>query len=121
ALTVTAIVVDPGDASLSLGEVAVLSATAQYSDGTSLPVSCSWTSSDESIVALSQPAGMTTLAEAVIEGTAEVTATYDGFVATAHITASYSIPTDPGVVYSQGVTDTQMGLFRYPSADSPPE
>lgn len=96
-LTITAaeidsIAIDPPTATISLGGTQVFTATATFSDGTTGPVSATWTSSSQGTATVTPGPATSTTATSVAPGTTTITATVGTEQATAQLTVGPFAP-----------------------------
>jgi len=89
----TSIVVSPSSASVQLPATQQFKATGKYQDGSSkdLTQAVNWTSSNSSVVTVSNSSGSNGLATMVGSGTANVTAAMEPVIASASVTVSSSV------------------------------
>jgi uncharacterized protein YjdB len=96
AATLDRVQIDPPAPTLPAGTTGTLTATASYSDGTTLDVTetAVWASSDDAIVSVSNTAGQRGALLARATGTATITARIAGGMATATVTVTAALLTE---------------------------
>ncbi|MGZ3450131.1 MAG: beta strand repeat-containing protein [Polyangiales bacterium] len=136
---VTSISITPSTVSVPAGVTYQYQATALYSDGTSKDVTAlaSWSSSDATIVAVSNALGSRGQAKSLAPGSVKITATYSGVSGTANATVTtaklktvqvtpfkptlpigYGIRLTATAIYDDGTTFTVTGQATWASTDS---
>ena len=102
--TISSIFVTPSAATVGVGQMVTLSATATYSDGTQNQISGSsvgWTSSAPNVATVTSPGGAVT---GVALGSATMTASSQGISGTATVTVTLSNITSLVITTNQGST-----------------
>jgi len=105
--TISSIYITPSAATVGVGQMVSLSATATYSDGSQNQISGSsvgWTSSDNTIATVTSPGGSVT---GVAIGTATITASAQGVTGTATVTVTLANITSLVINTTQGSTTNQ--------------
>jgi len=105
--TVSSIYITPSASTLAVSSTETLTATANYSDGSSSTLtgsSVGWSSSETTIASITSPGGVVT---AVGDGTATITASYQNVSATATVNVSPSNVTTLTITTTQGSTSPQ--------------
>jgi uncharacterized protein YjdB len=105
--TVSSIYITPSAATVGVGQMVTLSATATYSDGSQNQLSgdsVGWTSSDPTTATVSSPGGSVT---GVAIGTATITASAQGVTGTATVTVTVANITSLVITTTQGSTQNQ--------------
>jgi hypothetical protein len=105
--TISSIYITPSAATVGVGQMVSLSATATYSDGSQNQISGSsvgWTSSDNTIATVTSPGGSVT---GVAIGTATITASAQGVTGTATVNVTLANITSLVINTTQGSTTNQ--------------
>ncbi len=114
------ITIDPADPSIANGTSVQLTATGNFSDGTTEDLTnlASWTSSDGTVAEVSNAVGSKGLATGLAVGTASITATFNGVQGATTVTVTSAIltsitvdPADPSIAAGTGVQLTATGNF----------
>jgi hypothetical protein len=122
---IVSMAVAPLQSTLTLGTMVRLRATGTFSDGRSKDVTAlaSWSSSDASIVVVSNLPGASGFARAVSPGTASITALLRGVGGSANVAAvptqTSTPPTITGVTPSTGTAGTQVTISGSGFGESP--
>ena len=120
AAVLNSITVDPGVSSIAKGTSQQLTATGNFSDGTTedLTGSVSWTSADSSIAVVSSAAGSAGLVTGEGQGTTSINATRDGVQGSAELTVTAAVltsitidPINPSISNGTFVQLTATGNF----------
>jgi hypothetical protein len=108
------IIVTPNPANVSVGGTVQFTARGVYSDGSILPISAAWTSSNTSFATINSSG----LASGVAPGTLDITASSGAFTATVPLTVSPVVlqsivvtPTDGSVPVGASIPFTATGIY----------
>lgn len=85
--------IEPDPASISLGETQTFTANGTFSDGTVVPVSVVWASSNVGVATVAPTTGSSTIATSVSEGTTNITATSGSIQDSVVLTVGPFVPT----------------------------
>ncbi|MGQ0698464.1 MAG: Ig-like domain-containing protein [Panacagrimonas sp.] len=121
-LTVTAailesITIDPPQATVSLGNSQTFSARGVFSNGTTVPTSVNWTSSNTAVATITPASGISTTATSLSQGGTVITASTtnsagDTITATAPLTVGAFVPTLISIAVTPDPASRPVGLMQ---------
>lgn len=107
--TLQSIAIDPLAVTVPLGDVQVFTATGTFSDGTSTPVSATWTSSNTAIATVIAGPATSTTATTVATGVTTITATVGDQQANAQLTVGPATPVPVSISIDPATATIPLG------------
>ncbi|TDU31770.1 Ig-like protein group 2 [Panacagrimonas perspica] len=110
--TLDSIAINPLTVTIPLGDVQVFSVTGTFSDGTTTPVSATWTSSDTAVATVVPGPSASTTATSVATGVTTITATVGTAQATAQLTVGPPTPVPVSITIDPATATIPLGTTQ---------